>query len=73
VRVTVNTDDPAPLGTRVEAEWAVCAEAYGWTLADLRELAAASIAASFAPDELKAELTAELEAGTRPGEGAAAS
>jgi adenosine deaminase len=72
VRVTVNTDDPAPLGTRVEAEWAVCAEAYGWTMADLRELAAASIAASFAPDELKAELTAELESAgqqAQPGEG----
>jgi adenosine deaminase len=62
VRVTVNTDDPAPLGTRLEAEWAACAAAYGWTTAELCELAAASIAASFAPAELKAELLAELAA-----------
>jgi adenosine deaminase len=56
----VNTDDPAPLGIRLEAEWAACAMAYGWTTAELRELAAASIDASFAPAELKAELLAEL-------------
>jgi adenosine deaminase len=60
VRVTVNTDDPAPLGLRLESEWAHCAASLGWDLADLRDLARASISASFAPDELKDTLRAEL-------------
>ncbi len=61
VRVTVNTDDPAPVGTRLEAEWAACAAAYGWDLADLRQLARTSVDASFAPDELKHALRTELD------------
>jgi adenosine deaminase len=60
VRVTVNTDDPAPLGIRLESEWAVCAAAFGWDMADMRDFAQASISASFAPDELKDALRAEL-------------
>jgi adenosine deaminase len=60
VQVTVNTDDPVPVGTRLEAEWAVCAAAYDWDLANLRELARNSVAACFAPDELKRALHAEL-------------
>jgi len=62
VAVTVNTDDPAPLGTRLEAEWALCADTYGWDLENLKALAAASIEASFAPAELKRDLLAELRA-----------
>lgn len=61
VRVTVNTDDPVPVGTRLEAEWAVCAAAYGWDMTDLRALARASIDACFAPDEVKDALRAELD------------
>jgi adenosine deaminase len=60
VRVTVNTDDPAPLGLRLEAEWALCAAAFGWDMADVRSIAHASIGASFAPAELKSALMAEL-------------
>lgn len=67
VVVTVNTDDPAPLGTRLEAEWALCADTYGWDLADLKGLAAASITASFAPPELQRDLLAELHAETPEG------
>lgn len=62
LEVTVNTDDPAPLGLRLEAEWSLCAAAFGWGMAELRSIARASIAASFAADELKASLLAELEA-----------
>jgi len=62
VRVTVNTDDPAPLGLRLESEYALCAEAFGWSMADLRDLALASINASFAAEELKVSLRAELGA-----------
>lgn len=62
VAVTVNTDDPAPLGTTLEADWAVCAEAFGLGHDDLAGFAAASIAASFADDDTKRRLTAELAA-----------
>jgi adenosine deaminase len=60
VRVTINTDDPAPIGIRLEAEWANCAAAFGWDMADMRDFALASIFACFAPDELKAALRSEL-------------
>jgi adenosine deaminase len=60
VGVTVNTDDPAPLGIRLESEWAVCAAAFGWDMADMCDFARTSISASFAPDELKDALRAEL-------------
>jgi adenosine deaminase len=56
----VNTDDPAPLGIRLESEWAVCAAAFGWDMADMCDFARTSISASFAPDELKDALHAEL-------------
>jgi adenosine deaminase len=61
VPVTVNTDDPAPLGIRLEGEWAACAAAFGWDMTDMRDFARASISASFAPDELKQALRAELD------------
>ncbi|SEB08233.1 adenosine deaminase [Leifsonia sp. 21MFCrub1.1] len=62
VNVTINTDDPAPLGTTLEADWAVCAETFGLDQDDLVGFARASIAASFADDATKAR----LEAGLRP-------
>ena len=61
VTVTVNTDDPAPLGTRLESEWAMCADTFGWTLADLGGLAHNSVTASFADDDLKRDLHAEID------------
>lgn len=60
VYVTMNTDDPAALGLRLESVWATCAAAFGWDMADMRDFARASIAACFAPEELKAALLAEL-------------
>lgn len=64
VEVTINTDDPAILGTTLESDWAVCAEAFGLGRDDLAGFAAASIAASFADDDTKRRLTAELAAAT---------
>jgi adenosine deaminase len=60
VRVTMNTDDPAPVGIRLESEWASCAATFGWDMADMRDFAEASITACFAPEELKDALRAEL-------------
>ena len=62
VRVTLNTDDPVPLGTTLEADWAVAAAQFGFTEADLAGFARRSIEASFAPDDLKRDLLAELDA-----------
>ncbi len=61
VRVTLNTDDPAPMGTALERDWAVAAEQFGFDTADLVGFAARSIDASFADDDLKRDLRAELE------------
>jgi adenosine deaminase len=62
VRITLNTDDPAPLGTTLEADWAVTAGVFGWGLDVLKGFARTSIEVSFAPPELKATLLAELDA-----------
>lgn len=67
VAVTINTDDPAPLGTTLETDWAVCAAEFGFTLADMAAFARRSIEASFASDDLKRDLLAELSAAHSPG------
>jgi adenosine deaminase len=65
VSVTLNTDDPAPLGSSLEADWAVTAAEYGFDETDLIGFAARSIEASFADDDRKAALRAELEHAAR--------
>lgn len=62
VSVTLNTDDPAPLGTTLEADWAVAADQFGFDYADLVGFASRSIDASFADVDTKARLHAELAA-----------
>lgn len=68
VTVTINTDDPAPLGTRLEAEWALCADAFGWDADRIAELARASFAASFASADQKATYEAALARVLTPAE-----
>jgi adenosine deaminase len=60
VAVTINTDDPAPLGARLDADWSRASAEYGWDLDVLRRFAVTSIEASFAPAALKTTLLAEL-------------
>jgi adenosine deaminase len=60
VLVTLNTDDPAPLGTTLESDWAVAAEQFGFDLTDMAGFAGRSINASFADDDTKQALRAEL-------------
>lgn len=62
VRLSLNTDDPSLLGTRLPDEYALCAAHFGWNDDMLRELARASIDASFANPDLKARLRAALAA-----------
>jgi adenosine deaminase len=60
VPVSINTDDPALLETTLEAEYALCQHAFGWTDHDLRAVARTSIDACFANDDLKRRLRASL-------------
>ena len=56
VRVSVNTDDPALLGTSLVDEYRLCQTAFGWSDAVLRDIAATSIDASFANPATKTRL-----------------
>jgi adenosine deaminase len=60
VPVSINTDDPALLGTGLEHEYALCQQAFGWSDDVLRAVAQTSIDASFANDDVKATLRAAL-------------
>lgn len=62
VTVTLNTDDPAPLGTTLVHDWAATAEAFGYGMPELEQFARNSITSSFATDDLKRDLLAELDA-----------
>ncbi|MEF2976255.1 adenosine deaminase [Subtercola sp. YIM 133946] len=66
VTVTLNTDDPAPLGSTLVGDWALAAETFGFGRADLLALAESSVNASFASPDFKRDLLAEIRAiGTR--------
>ncbi|MEV4532789.1 adenosine deaminase [Asanoa sp. NPDC049518] len=56
LRVTLNTDIPEMIHTTLRDEYTAAAEAFGWTSADLADLARASVDASFADPATKARL-----------------
>jgi adenosine deaminase len=60
VPVSINTDDPSLLHTSLPREYALCRTHYGWSDDVVREVAATSIAASFAADDVKARLWQRL-------------
>ncbi len=60
VQVTLNTDDPEPLGTTLAHDWAAAAREYGWGLSEMVGFAARSIEASFADDDLKNTMHRDL-------------
>ena len=60
VAVSVNTDDPALLGTSLEREYTLCSEAFAWSDAQIRAVARTSIDSSFAVDAVKAQLREAL-------------
>jgi len=62
VTVSVNTDDPAPLRLSLEQEYANMADANGWDEETVRELARNSVRASFANDDLKADILEDIDA-----------
>ena len=60
VRVSVNTDDPALLGTSLVGEYALCRHAFGWTDEATKSVARTSIEASFANPDIKTQLLKAL-------------
>jgi len=60
VRVSINTDDPSLLGTNLPREYEIAGLAFSWSDAIVRELAHASIEASFANPSTKARLNSDL-------------
>jgi adenosine deaminase len=60
--VTLNTDIPSATGATLTGEYALARDAFGYDDAVLAELARAAIDASFAPEELKADLHRRTEA-----------
>jgi adenosine deaminase len=61
VRVSLNTDDPSLLGASLEGEYALCAGAYDWSTREVRAIAATSIDASFASEDVKRSLRDDLQ------------
>jgi adenosine deaminase len=60
--VTLNTDNPAVVGTTLADEYARVRDAYGYDDATLAALARSGVEASFAADSTKARLQAEVDA-----------
>src|SRR5665213_2472784 len=59
--VTLNSDDPPMFGSNLLEEYVLAQERYGFTLEQMRELAANSVEASFLPPERKLALLRQVE------------
>jgi adenosine deaminase len=60
VAVTINTDDPAPLGTDLVNDVSLAAELCGWDMGDLKRMTRTAIDASFCGEVRKTELHASV-------------
>ena len=61
VPVSINTDDPALLGTTLVSEYVDAVTTYGWDPEITRAVARTSIVSSFCPEDLRDELLRRLE------------
>ncbi|MDP3893965.1 adenosine deaminase [Nocardioides sp.] len=61
VPVTINSDDPPMFGTTLNREYEIAADLLGLDAAGVAALATAAIDASFAPDDVRARVRAEIE------------
>jgi aminodeoxyfutalosine deaminase len=59
--VTINSDDPPMFGSDLLGEYVLAQERYGFTLEQMRELAANGVEASFLPPARKLELLQRVE------------
>ena len=62
VTVTVNSDDPPMFGTTLNREYEIAADLLDLDEAGLAELARTGVRASFAPDDVKRRIVAEIDA-----------
>ena len=62
VTVTVNSDDPPMFGTTLNREYEIAADLLDLDEAGLAELARTGVRASFAPDDVKTRIVAEIDA-----------
>ncbi|WP_213957836.1 adenosine deaminase [Variovorax sp. dw_954] len=60
VVVSLNTDDPVLLGASLVGEYALCSKTFGWSDEVLRTVARDSVSASFANEDVKTRLLADL-------------
>jgi len=61
VALTVNTDDPAIVGVRLEDEWLMNGATWGWSDDVYADLARTSLEAAFCDEDLRQTLLAELD------------
>jgi aminodeoxyfutalosine deaminase len=61
VPVTINSDDPPMFGTTLNQEYAVAAELLGLEEAGVANLARTAVVSSFAPEDLKRSMLAEID------------
>jgi aminodeoxyfutalosine deaminase len=64
VLVTINSDDPPMFSTDLNTEYAIAAELLQLDQAGVAALAANAVTASFAPQDVKSRVLAEIEAYT---------
>ncbi|KRB77082.1 adenosine deaminase [Nocardioides sp. Root190] len=62
VVVTINSDDPPMFGTTLNREYEIAADLLALDRGGVAELARTGVGASFAPDDVKARLVAEIDA-----------
>jgi len=62
VPVTLNSDDPGMFNTSLDAEYAVAHDVFGIDAAGLADLARTAVRVSYAPEESKRALLAEIDA-----------
>jgi aminodeoxyfutalosine deaminase len=61
VTVTVNSDDPPMFGTTLNREYEIAADLLGLDRAGVAELARTAVRASFAPDDVRDRVLAEID------------
>ena len=59
--MSLNTDDPALLGTSLEHEYSLCQTTFNWSDEVVKSVARTSINASFAGDGVKRQLLTALD------------
>ena len=69
VAVTLNSDDPGMFSTSLDAEYAIAHDVFGLSEAELAGLARAALDVSYAPDDVRRRIAAEIDAYTAPSVG----